>query len=106
MFSFDLSTGESMCWVQGECKGIVDFFEEQATTNDCLQLCNSTLGCRWFTFYSPSSNCLLYQTCLSINESCGDCISGERRCIEEPSSSTASSASSSTITTPMPAGNL
>jgi len=76
MFSFDLSTGESMCWVQGECKGIVDFFEEQATANDCLQLCNSTLGCRWFTFYSPSS------------------------------SSTASSASSSTITTPMPAGNL
>jgi len=101
-----LISGEANCWIQGECLGIVDFFDEQPSANDCLQLCNSTFGCRWFTFHSPSSECLLYQTCPAIDETCEACISGERRCIEESSSSTASSASSSTITTPMPAGNL
>ncbi len=105
-FALNLTTGEPICWAEGECMGIVDFFDEQATANDCLQLCNSTLGCRWFTFYSPSSECLLYQTCLSIDASCKDCISGERRCIDDSISSTSSSVSTTTVTTPMPAGTF
>lgn len=92
------------CWVQGECNGIVDFIDEQPSAIDCLLLCNSTFGCRWFTYHLPSSECLLYLNCLTIDESCEDCISGERRCINEPTPSTTTSVGTSIQTTPKPPG--
>jgi hypothetical protein len=35
---------EAQCWVQGQCQGVVDHFEQAASVEECLQLCNSTKG--------------------------------------------------------------
>jgi hypothetical protein len=38
-----------------------------------------------FTFQSASSNCLLFVDCPALDETCDDCISGEKVCQEEGS---------------------
>ncbi len=76
------------CWVQGECEGLIDHTEEDiASREDCLQLCKSTLGCKWFTYQTPpksiSATCIIYHECETIDESCTTCVSGQRRCKKE-----------------------
>jgi len=55
---------------------------------------------------SASSGCLLYKTCPELDESCGDCVSSERRCLDEESSSTTDGTTATTdaSTTPAPKG--
>ena len=65
--------------VDGECKGIVDHFETRPSQEACLDLCQISLGCRWFTYHQQASACLLFQECRSLIP-CSDCVSGERRC--------------------------
>jgi hypothetical protein len=79
---------EKVCSIKGNCIGIRIQSEEMATAEDCLQLCNATRGCRWFSFYTLVPECVLFKNCPSIDESCEDCVSGERRCIDEDMSST------------------
>ncbi len=90
---------EKVCSVKGNCIGIRIQSEETPTAEDCLQLCDLTQGCRWFSFYTLVPECVLFQNCLSIDESCEDCISGERRCIDEEMSSTTEMTSTTTETT-------
>jgi hypothetical protein len=84
----DCIPNEKACSIQGSCNGIKMHSEEMQTAKDCLQLCDSTRGCRWFTFYTLVPVCVLFENCPSIDESSEDCISGERRCIDEVVSST------------------
>ncbi len=80
---WDCRSEKPTCRVKGECLGIVDHVEEVQSVEDCLQRCNSTFGCAWFTYYVTASECLLFKNCPSIDESREDCISGERRCIDD-----------------------
>jgi hypothetical protein len=82
----------------GSCIGIEILAEVKPTAEDCLHLCNSTLGCRWFSFYSLVDECILFQTCPTIDESFEYCISGERRCIDDVTTTTTTS---TTTTTPI-----
>jgi hypothetical protein len=92
----DCIPNEKACSIQGSCNGIKMHSEELQTEKECLQLCDSTRGCRWFTFYTLVPVCVLFENCPSINESCEDCISGERRCIDEVVSSTTEITSTTT----------
>ncbi len=98
-----------VCFVEGECQGIFDVIKIAVSAEECLQFCNSTFGCRWFTFYSAALECILLKSCSTIDESCQECISGERRCAEASSSTTASTSTTatySTTSTPQPRGFL
>ena len=84
----DCIPNEKACSIQGNCNGKIIHSQEIQTAKECLQLCDSTRGCRWFTFYTLVPVCVLFENCASIDESSEDCISGERRCIDEVLSST------------------
>jgi hypothetical protein len=84
----ECTTDEPVCWVVGECKGLLHHGEQLSSPVECLELCNATLRCRWFSFNVDASRCSLFITCPSINEECFSCTSGERRCIEEGFSTT------------------
>jgi len=75
---------EPECWIQGECVGTIDHFEKTESKEDCLNLCKTTLGCRWFTFWEPSSPCFLFKNCPTFDDSCDNCVSGESRCQVKP----------------------
>ncbi len=96
---YDCIPNEKVCSIQGSCNGIKMHSEEMQTAKDCLQLCESTRGCRWSTFYTLVPVCVLFENCPSIDESCEYCISGERRCIDEIVSSTTEITSTTTTTT-------
>jgi hypothetical protein len=83
----------------GSCIGIEILAEVKPSYEDCLHLCNSTLGCRWFSYYSLVDECILFQTCPTIDESFEYCISGERRCIDDVTTTT--STTTTTPTTPI-----
>jgi hypothetical protein len=85
----------------GNCVGIDFLTKKTPTAQDCLMLCNSTLGCRWFTYYQSVSECILFRNCPTVDESCEDCVSGERRCIDETTSTTTVEPTPSSTTTPI-----
>ena len=89
--------GPPACWLQGECSGIVEHTEPALTSSDCLQICNSTIGCRWWTFDSTVNECVLFKSCPKVDESCRDCVSGERRCIDDVTTTTTPSSSSTPV---------
>ena len=89
--------GPPVCWLQGECSGIVEHTEPALTSGDCLQICNSTIGCRWWTFDSTVNECVLFKSCPKVDESCRDCVSGERRCIDDVTTTTTPSSSSTPV---------
>jgi hypothetical protein len=72
---------ELQCDVRGECTGII--IESSSMTylvEDCLQLCKSTPGCAWFTFYQNHYQCFLFESCSTIVSTCETCVSGQRAC--------------------------
>ena len=89
---------EPVCFVQGECQGVLLGTEASLSASACLQSCSSTEGCLWFTFNTGASRCLHFDSCTNLNESCTECISGQRRCIE------VSTSTSPAPTTPTPQG--
>ena len=90
---------EPVCNVQGFCSGVLDQFEELPSLETCLQLCQSSFGCRWITFVQTTLECFLFKTCPELDESCDDCFCYERRCIVDVITTDAT-----TITTPSPTG--
>ena len=68
------------CDIQGYCDGaFVDYVE----INDkelCIEACWSRTECEWWTFDSAENLCTLLSSCLTIDESCISCVSGERDC--------------------------
>ncbi len=97
----DYPSFTNILFFQGNCVGIDFLTEKIPTAQDCLQLCNSTSGCRWFTFYQSVSECILFRNCPTIDESCEDCVSGERQCIDETTSTTTVEPTPSSTTTPI-----
>jgi len=93
---------EPVCFVEGLCMGTIEGITSASTPAECLQLCNSDLDCQWFTFESKASNCILFKSCPTIDESHKECISGERRCLETSTSTLATT--TSTTSAPMPSG--
>ena len=88
------------CFFLGSCIGVCLLVEVTPTAQECLQLCNSTLGCRWFTYYQSVSECVLFRNCPTVdNNSCEDCISGERRCIYASTSTTTTTTAEPTAPT-------
>ena len=63
---------------KGQCQGDIINSEVVGNLVECQTLCRSTKGCKWFTFNFPF--CLLLQNCLSKDETCSSCVSGEPRC--------------------------
>jgi hypothetical protein len=94
---------DPVCFIKGECQGVIDKIKSTASAEECLQLCNSTFGCRWFTFYATTTECIILRSCSTIDETCEACVSGERRCAEA-TSSTAASTSTTTTSAPKPKG--
>lgn len=93
----DCIPDDPQCMASGECEGTVDFFETLPTVEECLGLCNSTIGCRWITFHTEANECILFKNCPTIDESCKSCVSSERRCLQSQPTTTISP---STTTTP------
>ena len=52
-----------------------------ANEDECLNLCKDDSSCAWFTYFRAPSECVLYFDCPMIDETCEDCVSGERSCI-------------------------
>ncbi len=93
---------EAVCFVAGECEGILIETVASTSADQCLQLCNSTASCRWFTFQSEAAKCILFQSCDALDDSCSACVSGERRCIDSPVTTT----TQTPTTTPPPKRKL
>ena len=72
------------CWVKGECQGNLILTKPLETQEECLDLCKTTEGCKWFTFVNQTEQfCILLHDCTSLDESASDCVSGEERCQSE-----------------------
>jgi hypothetical protein len=101
---------EPICFIVGDCLGLVVDVNYSPSAEDCLERCNSTDLCQWFTFDSQFPVCTLFQNSVLIDPSCETCVSGERRCIDSRSStteitSTTTAYSSSTFSTQKPKGS-
>ena len=59
---------------------MVDHYEEAASENKCLELCQASVSCTWYTFEKTINVCLMFHNCSSIDESCTSCTSGESGC--------------------------
>ena len=46
----------------------------------CLMKCKESEECKWFTFHTDSSICILWEGCKEFEEGCTECISGEVTC--------------------------
>ena len=79
----DCVPDEPICWIDGACEGTAFSTVSIPSAKECYQACNSAPECRWFTFHGATSECDLFVICPTIDTSCEECISGERRCIAE-----------------------
>ncbi len=68
------------CWIAGNCQGTPIDEESTADGNSCLDLCKANSDCLWFTFNPADESCLLLEDCQDIDDSCIDCLSGQRQC--------------------------
>ncbi len=71
-----VSSGQQ-CNVKGQCVGDVLDFSFPTTSLDCLEACQDTDGCTWYSFDTSSSFCGSYSTCDYVDaELCPACQSG------------------------------
>ena len=71
------------CWIEGECTGSAMKSVNKKDRRDCLEECQQTGGCEWFTWYNDGFCALFDKNCTSsIDTSCSGfwCQSGERDC--------------------------
>ena len=65
------------CLVLGQCHDNYNVgISEQLTAQGCLDYCNATLECNYFTHYSSDNVCFALNTCGTFVEDCTDCVSG------------------------------
>jgi hypothetical protein len=57
--------------------------KQVSNKEECLQLCKGDARCIWFTHFSSSKMCLLYTDCLTVDETCDECVSGEFSCVPD-----------------------
>ena len=87
-----------VCFVSGECEGILLETVLAQSADDCLLSCNQTSGCRWFSFQMEVKQCTLLESCNDLDTSCSACQSGERRCIDGTPTSTTTTSNTTTTT--------
>ena len=105
----DCVSGDSdclVCFVEGQCLGSFLGTLETDDAEDCLEVCQDTDGCGWFSYDSSDGLCLLTADCQEVDEGCGSCVAGQVECDgggeqgEDSSSSTTTATSAlSTPTT-------
>ena len=48
---------------------------------ECLEACQETEGCDYFTYYRTRGDCVMFANCVALSSnSCGDCVSGNSSC--------------------------
>jgi hypothetical protein len=70
------------CFISGECSNGQEL-DNLSSKNEfqCLESCQQTANCTWFSFHPDSSTCNLLSSCKTIEDAtCLNCISGEREC--------------------------
>ncbi len=73
------------CFVEGECFQSL-YIDEEATEDEfeCLEFCQETDDCLYFTYFANSRACVALANCDVFDQNCDDCISGERSCEAPP----------------------
>ena len=70
----------TQCYVQGECQGELAGFNKADDVNECLDACQTTANCTWFSYNQFSSLCFQLRTCDQLDSSAYGYISGEVTC--------------------------
>ena len=80
-FSLALATGQT-CFAAGECReGQHVEGDPAADELQCLENCQRSPDCHWFTFFPQLGYCQLLSDCPVLdNEFCSDCLSGQSSC--------------------------
>ena len=50
--------------------------DQVGDASECRNICNSVVGCTFYTWRESSLRCLVLSSCSSIDEMCEDCITG------------------------------
>ncbi len=78
-----ISLLDLQCWVQGSCQGILVDDTASDSGNDCLEICQDTENCSWFTYDSVEGDCILLEDCQQLDTTCVTCSSGQRSCSDQ-----------------------
>ena len=88
------------CNLKGFCQGHVLSYNVTSSLMACQESCQALQACAWYSYHTDNSLCVLTSDCPTFDESCTNCVSGERACFEgEPSSTTSSSTTAASSTT-------
>ncbi len=74
------------CFEEGECTDslILDVWHDIENSETCLETCQESVDCNYFTFYEEDNSCLSFANCVTFStDTCTDCYSGDRSCIGE-----------------------
>eukprot|EP00095_Tigriopus_kingsejongensis_P003847 maker-scaffold20_size707684-snap-gene-3.17 protein:Tk03847 transcript:maker-scaffold20_size707684-snap-gene-3.17-mRNA-1 annotation:"high-affinity leucine-specific transport periplasmic binding protein" len=83
LFLSALALVNGECWIAGRCQGVLLDISQPQSKEECLDACQNLPECAWFSFDTSSSSCSLFQTCLTLDDSCSVCVSGESSCADE-----------------------
>ncbi len=53
---------------------------ESGTKSECVDLCQNTDGCEFYTYDHKDSFCSAYSNCPILDQDCTTCTSGENEC--------------------------
>jgi len=88
------------CNVRGECEGVNFHLEPDVEEQQCLELCEDSELCYYYSYSQDDHYCLLFTSCPSLTlMPCPSCVTGQPGCTlgeEEPSTSTSSVGPSTT----------
>ena len=103
-----------ICWVTGQCQGGLLIHVTEATDKfHCQNKCqtftevnqeNTQSSCYWFTHNAEYGDCSLYYDCPTLDETCENCVSAEKNCHADVSSTTPKTTTTTELitTTPIP----
>ncbi len=57
----------------------VDFDSDATSSDSCLNLCDRTEDCAWFTYDEADGTCLLLEDCIDVDR-CEGCVIGRAEC--------------------------
>ena len=77
-------TAQLECNLNGKCTGVLQSVTQAENPENCQVICQSLRNCTWFTYDSASQTCFALQDCVTLNEDCLTCTSGEAKCPINP----------------------
>ena len=79
LFGFYHSCPALECHRPHKCKG--DFVNSISLHHleECIEICNNNVPCKWFTFEKSNDICMMYEDC-SETLDCATCASGPKLC--------------------------